>query len=203
MSINIHRRRRSRALLLFFSCAAIVAVASWAQSSAGSEDELAASFEKFAQPFLKQNCLRCHEGDTSMGGARIDQLDAKFEDRHIPLWEAVRNRIDDGTMPPKSAKPQPNDAERERMIKWIDDALEAARTRRVSRNGLIRRLTVAQYRNTLRELLMLEDNLSDILPPDAVSKDGFLNNHERLELSPLLTETYFEIAEKALTPGDH
>lgn len=101
-------------------------------------------------------------------------------------------------MPPKSAKPQPSDAERERMVKWIDDALAAARTRRVSRNGLIRRLTVAQYRNTLRELLMLEDDVSDILPPDAVSKDGFLNNYERLELSPLLTETYFEIAEKAL-----
>lgn len=133
-----------------------------------------------------------------MGGVRVDQLDAKFDDRHIATWEAVRARLDAGTMPPKNAKPQPSDAERERMTKWIDDALAVARTRRVSRNGLIRRLTVAQYRNTLRELLMLEDDLSDILPPDAVSKDGFLNNHERLELSPLLTETYFEIAEKAL-----
>ncbi|HMV85472.1 MAG TPA: DUF1592 domain-containing protein [Blastocatellia bacterium] len=142
--------------------------------------------------------MRCHEGDNSMGGVRVDQLDAKFDDRHIPVWEAVRARIDAGTMPPKSAKPQPSDADRERMTKWIDDALAAARSRRVSRNGLIRRLTVAQYRNTLRELLMLEDDLTDILPPDAVSKDGFLNNHERLELSPLLTETYFEIAEKAL-----
>lgn len=169
-----------------------------AQSSAGSGDEFTASFEKFVQPFLKQNCLRCHEGDNSMGGVRVDQLDAKFDDRHIPVWEAVRERIDAGTMPPKSAKPQPSDADRERMTKWIDDALAAARTRRVSRNGLIRRLTVAQYRNTLRELLLLEDDLSDILPADAVSKDGFLNNHERLELSPLLTETYFEIAEKAL-----
>ena len=191
------------ALLLFFTCVAMVAVyPSWeqsqAQSSAGSEDELAASFEKFAQPFLKQNCLRCHDADTAMGGARINQLDAKFDDRHIPLWEAVRDRLDAGTMPPKNAKPQPSDADRERMVKWIDKALEVVRTRRVSKNGLIRRLTVAQYRNTLRELLMLEDDVSDILPPDAVSKDGFLNNHERLELSPLLTETYFEIAEKAL-----
>ncbi len=133
-----------------------------------------------------------------MGGVRVDQLDAKFDDRHISIWEAMRERIDAGTMPPKSAKPQPSDAERERMTKWIDDALAAARTRRVSRNGLIRRLTVAQYRNTLRELLLLEDDVADILPADAVSKDGFLNNHERLELSPLLTETYFEIAEKAL-----
>ena len=133
-----------------------------------------------------------------MGGIQVDQLDAKLDDRHIPIWEAVRERIDARTMPPKNAKPQPSDTERERMVKWIDDALAAARSRQVSKNGLIRRLTVAQYRNTLRELLMLEDDVADILPPDAVSKDGFLNNHERLELSPLLTETYFEIAEKAL-----
>ncbi len=171
---------------------------SQAQSSVNTDDERAASFEEFAKPFLKQNCLRCHEGDNRMGGVRVDQLDAKFDDQQIATWEAVRERIDAGTMPPKSAKPQPSDADRERMTKWIDDALAAARTRRVSKNGLIRRLTVAQYRNTLRELLILEDDVSDILPADAVSKDGFLNNHERLELSPLLTETYFEIAEKAL-----
>ena len=203
MNTNIQRRRRGWALLLFFSFTAIVAVypswdQSWAQSSANSDGELAASFEKLAKPFLNQNCLRCHDGDTRMGGIQVDQLDAKLDDRHIPIWEAVRERIDARTMPPKNAKPQPSDTEREQMVKWIDDALAAARSRRVSKNGLIRRLTVAQYRNTLRELLMLEDDVSDILPPDAVSKDGFLNNHERLELSPLLTETYFEIAEKAL-----
>ncbi len=198
MSTNIQRRRRGLVLLLFFSCVAMVAVFPRTQSPAGSDGEREASFEKFAKPFLKQNCMRCHEGDNSMGGTRVDQLDAKFDERHIPIWEAVRKRIDGGTMPPKSVKPQPSDADRDQMVKWIDDGLEAARTRQVSRNGLIRRLTVAQYRNTLRELLMLEDDVSDILPADAVSKDGFLNNHERLELSPLLTETYFEIAEKAL-----
>ena len=86
---------------------------------------------------------------------RVDQLDGKLDDRHITIWEAVRERIDAGTMPPKNAKPQPTDADRERMTRWIDDALVVARARRVTRNGLIRRLTVAQYRNTLRELLML------------------------------------------------
>ena len=65
-------------------------------------------------------------------------------------------------------------------------------------NGVVRRLTVAQYRNTLRELLRLEDNLADVLPPDAVSRDGFVNNRETLQLSPLLLEAYLDIAEKAL-----
>lgn len=205
MNTKSERQRRRWAALLLIFCAAMVAVDPLAKSSAGPDaprrqqgEESAVSFEKFAEPFLKQNCLRCHDGDTSMGGVRMDRLDATFDDRHIEIWEAVRERIDAGTMPPKNAKPQPTEAERERMTKWIDEGLAAARTRRVTRNGLIRRLTVAQYRNTLRELLLLEDDVSEILPADAVSKEGFLNNHERLELSPLLTETYFEIAEKAL-----
>lgn len=40
--------------------------------------------------------------------------------------------------------------------------------------------------------------ISDLLPPDGVSKDGFLNNGQTMELSPLLIEAYFEIAERAL-----
>jgi hypothetical protein len=46
--------------------------------------------------------------------------------------------------------------------------------------------------------LLLDDDLTDALPPDAVSKDGFVNNAETLQLSPLLMEAYFEIAEEAL-----
>ncbi|MEO8453177.1 MAG: DUF1587 domain-containing protein, partial [Gemmatimonadota bacterium] len=94
--------------------------------------------------------------------------------------------------------PQPTPAERERVVAWIDQALEAARMRPAPKNGLVRRLTVPQYGNTLRELLLIEDDLTTGLPPDAVSKDGFVNNKDTLQLSPLLTEAYFEIAEKAL-----
>ena len=50
----------------------------------------------------------------------------------------------------------------------------------------------------MRDLLGLEDDLTDILPPDAVSIDGFRNNGTAMVLSPLLLETYFEIAEDAL-----
>ncbi len=45
---------------------------------------------------------------------------------------------------------------------------------------------------------MLDDDLTEVLPPDAVSRDGFVNNQETLQLSPLLLETYFEVAEEAL-----
>jgi hypothetical protein len=168
-----------------------------AQAADVAPAALISPFEQHVKPFLKQNCVRCHNGDTAMSGVRVDQLDGALEDRHLRLWEGIRKKIGDGTMPPKG-QPQPASAERQRMVEWIAHALEVARSRPTPKNGLVRRLTVSQYRNTLRELLLLDDDLTEALPPDAVSKDGFMNNKEALQLSPLLVEAYFEIAEEAL-----
>ncbi len=46
----------------------------------------------------------------------------------------------------------------------MDEAIKAALLRPGPKNGSVRRLTVAQYRNTLRELLLLEDNLAEVRP---------------------------------------
>ena len=50
---------------------------------------------------------------------------------------------------------------------------------------------MAQYDNTLRDLLGIEEDLTGVLPPDGVSKDGFVNNGQSMLLSPLLVESYF------------
>jgi mono/diheme cytochrome c family protein len=164
-----------------------------AQSVTAPED----SFARSVQPFLARNCARCHNADVMTAGVRVDHLTAGMEEEHIKIWEAVRRRIADGSMPPPG-QPRPDAAARAAALAWMDRELEMARLRPSPVNGNARRLTVAQYRNTLRELLLIEDDLTEILPPDAVSRDGFLNNRETLQLSPLLVETYFEIAEEAL-----
>ena len=168
-----------------------------ARAADGPATALEASFEQHVKPFFKQNCLQCHNDDTRTAGVGLDHLGAVLGDRHLPLWELIRKKVGDATMPPKGA-PQPVDADRQRMVEWITQALDVARSRPTPKNGIVRRLTVAQYRNTLRQLLLLDDDLTDILPPDAVSKDGFVNNAETLQLSPLLMEAYFEIADEAL-----
>ena len=157
----------------------------------------AAVFDEQIKPFLLKNCAACHNVDNMTAGVRVDHLDATFDDKHIRIWEGIQHRVANGTMPPKGL-PQPPAAERQRVVEWIKQGLEVARLRPAPKNGLVRRLTVAQYRNTLRELLQLDDDLTEILPPDAVSSDGFVNNKETLQLSPLLLEAYFEIAEEAL-----
>ena len=168
-----------------------------AANAADGQTPLEKSFDLHVKPFLKRYCVRCHNAEKMKSGIRVDHLDAALKDHQLRLWEDLRRQISDATMPPEVAA-QPTDDRRKGMVEWINQALEAARSRPMPKNGGVRRLTVAQYRNTLRELLLLEEDLTDVLPPDAVSRDGFVNNKQTLQLSPLLLEAYFEIAEKAL-----
>ena len=165
------------ALLAFI---ALIAVA-WtgrhlkADAASTAEAEVIAGYETIAKPFLDANCVSCHNVDAAVAGVRVDLLNDKLEDRHIRVWQGIRRKVNDGTMPPEGL-PQPTDEEKQRIVEWIGKAVEIARSRPRPKNGLVRRLTKAQYRNSLQELLKLDDDLTDILPPDAISKDGFVNN---------------------------
>ena len=154
-------------------------------------------FQEHVQPLFKQYCVRCHNVDVRKSGIRVDNLTGIVEDQQIPLWKGILKELDDEAMPPDN-EPQPTEEERKVLGEWVPKAISAAMARNTQKNGLVRRLTVSQYRNTLRDLLGLEENLTETLPPDGVSKDGFTNNGQAMVLSPLQVEAYFEIAEKAL-----
>ncbi len=156
-----------------------------------------ADFSQHVEPLLQKFCLRCHTEEKMEAGVRLDLLNGELEDRRIRLWEGILGQLNDEAMPPEDEL-QPTAEQRKTLADWIRRGMIAAKSRNPQKNGSVRRLTVAQYRNTLRDLLGLDDDLTDILPPDGVSKDGFLNNEQTLLLSPLLIESYFDIAERAL-----
>ena len=164
-------------------------------AAAADTDEKA--FRESVQPFLKKHCVRCHNADKTKSGIRVDQLNGTPEDKHLPLWKNILKQVEDEAMPPED-EPQPTADERQALLEWIPRAMNAAMARNTARNGSVRRLTVSQYRNTLRDLLGIEDDLTEVLPPDGISKDGFANNGQTLLLSPLQVEAYFDIAEKSL-----
>jgi hypothetical protein len=155
------------------------------------------SFKKKIQPLLEKYCLRCHNAKEMKSGIRVDHLDGTMENNRLFLWRGIREQVDEQAMPPEDEL-QPTSQERALLDGWIGQAINATLARDREKNGSIRRLTVSQYQNTLRDLLGLEEDLTDVLPPDAVSRDGFVNNEQTLLLSPLLLESYFSIAEKAL-----
>ena len=156
-----------------------------------------AVFNNRIQPLLQKFCVRCHDAENTKSGVRVDQLTAIPEDRQLFLWKAVQKQIDDGAMPPED-EPQIAKEDRTAINEWITNTIAKARARDTKKNGSIRRLTVSQYRNTLKALLGLEEDLTDVLPPDGISKEGFTNQSHTMVLSPLQVEAYFDIAEKAL-----
>ena len=164
---------------------------------AEKEGALRERFDRDIKPLLVKYCEGCHGAKKIESGIRVDRLDGSLEDRWIPLMKGIRRNLAEETMPPEDA-PKPTETERELVDTWVSDAVATARTRIRDKNGTVRRLTVAQYRHTIRDLLGLEDDLAAVLPADSVSADGFLNNSQAMVLSPLLIEAYFEIAEKAL-----
>lgn len=154
-------------------------------------------FQDHISPLLKKYCFGCHNVDEQTSGIRVDHLDGSFPDRSLKLWEGIRRNIGERSMPPEG-EPQPSTAERVFLEQWIQKSLNHARSRKREKNGSIRRLTVDQYRNSLQELLGIRENITEVLPPEAVSKSGFTNNSQSMLLSPLQVEAYFNIAEKAL-----
>jgi hypothetical protein len=168
-------------------------LAIWPGPCAAEEEQ----FTQAIQPLLKTHCVPCHNVDVRKSGVRLDHLTATAEDSQIGLYKAIRKVLEEGTMPPAD-QTQPTEAEARLLDEWLAAQIVAAQSRVAPRNGLARRLTVPQYRNTLQELLRLEEDLTDSLPPDGVSKEGFTNNAQTLGLSPLQVEAYFQIAERAL-----
>ena len=156
-----------------------------------------ATFSEEIQPLLKTLCLRCHNADKMESGIRLDHLDGTLPDKNLFHWRDVRKQLLGMGMPPEDER-QPTAAERDLLVSWIEKAMAIARQRNNERNGLVRRLTVAQYQNTIRNLLKLDETLTAVLPADGISAEGFANNVQTLALSPLLIEAYFNIAEKAL-----
>ena len=159
--------------------------------------DVQSSFQKNAQPFLKKHCDRCHNKEEMESGISVDHLDGSLANRNLFLWKEIEEQVAGGNMPPED-EPQPNPAEVGRLKDWIHRAEFFAKSRPQPKNGSARRLTVTQYKNALRQLLGIQEDVATTLPPDAVSKDGFLNNEKSMLLSPLLVEAYFDIAQKAL-----
>ena len=130
-------------------------------------------------------------------GVRLDEFGGELSDEHFFLLEDMLDQVRSEDMPPDDEL-QPSAQERNMIEAWIRHTIATSPQQNAHHNGTVRRLTVSQYRNTLKDLLGLEENLTDILPPDAISRDGFSNNSGAMTLSPLLMETYFEIAEYAI-----
>lgn len=159
------------------------------QEAAALQAAAQKSFQKNVEPFVKQYCVECH-GDRPKAGLNLRVAVRKPGDPAFARkWlEAIAN-VNAHDMPPDDAD-QPSDEERQRFL----DALAQIKYLSARDPGpfVIRRLTKAEYGNTLHDLLGVDPAIAAALP-DEVPGAGYLNS-----LSPMQTEQYLGIASEAL-----
>jgi mono/diheme cytochrome c family protein len=146
-----------------------------------------------------QHCQKCHSGTKPNGEFNIESLTQEFADKqNRDKWLAVLEKLNSGDMPPKE-EPRPLAEDVKEAVEWISERAGAVEIARRVREGrvVLRRLNRAEYANTMRDLLGVEVDLADLLPPDT-STSGFDNSAESLHTSSYLLRSYLDAADRVL-----
>ena len=165
-----------------------------ARSTAATDADLRATFERVVLPFVKANCISCH-GEKKKGGLDMGpykSLDAAAAD--LDKWDIILEQIESDQMPPEDAQPQPSAAERSAVAAFIRafSLHEAARGAGDPGVVLPHRLSNAEYDNTIRDLTGVDLRPTEQFPVDPANPAGFDNSGESLRMSPGLFQKYLE-----------
>lgn len=152
-----------------------------------------------AVQWIDRHCLKCHSGSNAKTSFVVTGLTDNFSDQHQrEQWLAILEQLEEGRMPPAS-EPRPSMKEVQERMDWIrSNAIREEESRRESRGRVVmRRLNRAEYANTVRDLLGVEVDLTDLLPMDT-STNGFDNNAELLHTSSFLMRNYLDAADRVI-----
>jgi hypothetical protein len=173
-------------------------------------------FEEGVRPALEARCFKCHSGSEAEGGLDLSPYTTEAEALAAPdVWESVIERINLGEMPPPG-NPGLHDEHRRAVFQWInahrkvhEDCAQLATDGSQSYYAgyvMSRRLSRAEYNNTIRDLVGLDLRPADRFPSDGSGGEGFDNAGDTLFVSPVLLEQYLaaagEVLDAALAPDE-
>lgn len=148
------------------------------------------------EPFIKKNCLECHNGPDGEGNFDITTLSPELTNADTyARWVMVHDRVAAGEMPP----PENGKLDRDEIRSFVTStANRLTRFEIETDHGTVRRLNRVEYQNTLRDLLKLPRlDVVTMLPEDAVAH-GYSKVPEALELSHVQVRKYLDAAKVAL-----
>jgi hypothetical protein len=146
------------------------------------------------EQFFAQNCVKCHGPEKQKGKVRLDKPAGElFADEE--LLETIATVLEAGEMPPEK-EPQPTAAARAEALQIIQDSILTQRPA-----NPLKRLTRAEYTNTIGDLFGVDFDFIGLLPPDHV-EHGFDKFGEAHLMSPHQVMAYLKsarfIAERVL-----
>ena len=149
---------------------------------------------------LEKFCAECHAADVAEGGF---DLTALREPRGVLINRRVTQRviaqIESGSMPPDD--PRPLKQEAALITKWLRSTLAGAdwESLRAPVELLPSRMTRQEYINSVRDLLGVSVDVSDLLSEDSVGANGFNNDRASLAMTESHLQQYLEAANRAVT----
>ena len=162
------------------------------------EAEPRAAMGEKHREFLQQHCQKCHGAEKQKGKFRVDDLPFQIESiQNAERWQKVLNQVNSGEMPPEEEKKPPAHAKAD-FLEELAHVMVAARRHLSDQKGVItmRRLNRREYRNTLRELLGVEINVSSL--PSDTGTGSFDTVGSNLFMSGNQFEQYQILAREAL-----
>jgi hypothetical protein len=149
------------------------------------------TFRDHVVPFVTSYCKDCHGDKKRKAGITFSPaLKNPGNSAFSKQWKQSFANVKTHDMPPDEAEKQPTDEERQKFMDWI--AVLKFLSPKDPGPFIIRRLTKAEYGNTLHDLYGVDPSVAHELP-DEVFGEGYLNT-----LSPLQLEQYLGIANTVL-----
>ncbi len=148
-------------------------------------------------------CIGCHSARAKVGGLVLEGLSLDKVAENAATWEKVIRKLNGGQMPPQGM-PKPQPAASQGLAQYLAASLDKSlATNADPGRAPIHRLNRNEYANAIRDLLAVEIDPAEYLPPDDES-DGFDNIADALRVSPTLLDQYLVASRKisALAVGD-
>jgi hypothetical protein len=157
-----------------------------------AEDMTAADPDARAQgSLLDQYCIKCHNYTDYAGGVEFEVFDPATAYDDAKTAERMVRKLRAGMMPP-AGKPRPDFATLQAFASMLEQNIDS-HAKPNPHVPKLHRLNRAEYANAVRDLLSLDLDTAQFLPPDDVSR-GFDNQAGTLTLSPALLEAYLSAA---------
>jgi Protein of unknown function (DUF1592)/Protein of unknown function (DUF1588)/Protein of unknown function (DUF1587)/Protein of unknown function (DUF1585)/Protein of unknown function (DUF1595) len=172
---------------------AVVGAFFWRSTVVPAETPLSPTTAPFDQHMVwgtwKKYCDSCHFGPKARGNVNLETLDLANLNNNGATWEKVLRKLRGREMPPPGAL-RPDEATYKGLVSAITTERDRlADTRPTPGRPTLHRLNRAEYGNSVRDLLGLQIDVSELLPPDD-SGYGFDNIGDVLTVSPELLERY-------------
>jgi hypothetical protein len=147
---------------------------------------------------VKQYCVSCHNDRAKTGGLTLASFDVAAAADNAAVAEKMIRKLRAGMMPPAGAK-RPDEATIDGLAAALESRIDKAAS--MSPNPGWRpfqRLNRAEYARSVHDLLGIDVDVSQFLPPDTVSH-GFDNVSDVQAFSATLMEGYLRAASKIST----